>query len=74
MSKLSNLDMYIYIYVPDLDNLTLFRTQARQKKKFDILPPYLLGTSLHDINTSTYMSFLSDLVYIIIFKENITLF
>lgn len=66
--------IYIYIYVPDLDNLTLFRTQARRKKKFDILPPYLLGTSLHDINTGSYMSFLSDLVYIIIFKESITLF
>lgn len=65
---------YLDIYVPDLDNVTLFRTQARRKKKFDILPPYLLGTSLHDINTSSYMSFLSDLVYIIIFKESITLF
>lgn len=62
------------IYVPDLDNVTLFRTQAQRKKKFDILPPYLLGTSLHDINTSAYMSCLSDVVYIIIFKESITLF
>lgn len=74
MSKLSFRQGRTCIYVPDVDNVTLFRTQARRKKKFDILPPYLLGTSLHDINTGSYMSFLSDLVYIIIFKESITLF
>lgn len=66
LSKLSFRQGRTCIYVPDLDNVTLFRTQAQRKKKFDILPPYLLGTSLHDINTGSYMGFLSDLVYIIV--------